>query len=450
MSATTKGGGHYSIKRLAPGGYVVGVRPPEGFFEPRTLSVKVSASRDVPHVDFSLLPRAVMVTGPTGLPPPLTVTGPSGPPPSVITGPPAATGILPLPPVTVAPTPPPPGATPAALGAGDSGTTEVDEFQRTLLSDDLNIEGPIDEDKALEAIALFAVSSVLLAGLGLRRVGSRDKVDVLGMLTLYYGLQDKSLSTRVVLNSRYLWGTAITVIENDQEKKRTIGDELKSLRDSLDTLGEDVVFLSREARRQFNLGTINSVTGNVGFPRLFKRYVDIAGDALLTLDLREEDKPGRFTSKEKIGQAYDLLAELKGIVLQIVRSLSRYGTIAIRRSNRDWALFENRAFAVLKSTGEHRITDDLDERRVLSVLADLLDESFETVISPYFALARNGTALLSLAFETYLRARSDLEDFDRDHLLTLFQRQGPREVYLTTRLRSHALVLKRHPLQAWN
>src|SRR6185503_10278538 len=100
-------------------------------------------------------------------------------------------------------------------------------------------------------------------------------------------------------------------------------------------------------KRQFNLGVNNDVAGNTEFPRLFRRYVDIANDALLTLNLREEDKPNTFTDKEKVGQAFDLLSELKGIVLQIVRSFSKYGTIAISRANKDWARFENRAFKVL-------------------------------------------------------------------------------------------------------
>jgi hypothetical protein len=157
-----------------------------------------------------------------------------------------------------------------------------------------------------------------------------------------------------------------------------------------------------------------------------------------------------MTSKDKIGEAYDLLAELKGVALQVVRSLSRHGSIAVRRTNRDWAAFENRAFAVLKSTAEHRFTEDVDEKRILSVLADLLGKSFETTIAPYFIMARHGTALLALAFETYLAAKSALDDFDRTHLLALFQREGPTGEYLTTRMRTHALMLKHYPLQAWN
>jgi hypothetical protein len=203
------------------------------------------------------------------------------------------------------------GYVPGVTGIGT--TPEVADFIDTLNGPDLNIEAPISEEEAREAITLFSVANVLLAGIGRRRVGNEEKTDVLGVLTLFYGLQDNSLSTRLVVNSRDLWRSQITVIANGKTQVRTIEDELKSLRDNLDTLGQDVIFLEREARRQFNLGTTNNVTGNVDFPRLFNRYVDIASDALLTLNLREEDKAGSFTSKEKVGQAYDLLSELKGM-----------------------------------------------------------------------------------------------------------------------------------------
>jgi len=325
----------------------------------------------------------------------------------------------------------------------------VSDFLATLNGPDLNLEAPISEEEAREAITLFSVSNVLLAGLGRRRVGNEEKTDVLGVLTLFYGLQDNSLSSRLVLNSRDLWRSQITVTANGKTQVSTVEDELKSLRDNLDVLGEDVVFLGREARRQFNLGTTNNVTGNADFPRLFRRYIDIAGDALLTLNLRDEEKPTSFTSKEKVGQAYDLLSELKGITLQIVRSLSRYGTIATSRVNKDWALFETRAMRILAKVGEKRFTEDVDEKRLLTVLADVTDKNLETTVAPYIALARNGGRLLEQAFMTYQRSQNELDNFERQHLLDLFQPQGDASNFLTTKMRSEALLLKRYPLANW-
>jgi len=322
---------------------------------------------------------------------------------------------------------------------------EIRDFFATLDGPDLSIEAPISEPEAIEAIILFSVANVLLAGMGQRKVGNEEKTDVLGILTLYYGLQDGSLTNKIVLNSQSLWKASL----NGGGQGPVVEDELKALRDNLDQLGQDVVFLSREAKRQFNLGVNNDVVGNVEFPRLFKRYVDIAGDARLTLNLREEDKPNSFTSKEKIGEAYDLLSELKGVILQIVRSLSKYGTIATSRANKDWAKFENRAFKVLRKVGEKRFTEDVDETRILTVLADLTGKNQETVISPYFALARNGGQLLTLAFETYRASQAELDNFERDRLLNLFQAPGDASNFLTTRMRNQALIVKRYQLANW-
>jgi len=240
------------------------------------------------------------------------------------------------------------------------------------------------------------------------------KVDVLGVLTLYYGLQDKSLSSRVVLNTRELWRPTVSGSGVLME------DELKALRDLLDGLGQDVNFLTREARQQSNLGTTNEVAANVTFPPLMKRYVEICSDPRLTVDVRAEDQPGSFTSKDRIAVAFDLLSELKSVVLRIVRSLSKYGTIAVDRSNRDWVRFENRAFQVLRIAGEQRFTGDVDEKRILTVLVDLAGRDFDTMIAPYFTLARNGGRLLSLAFNTYTASRDELDNFEQEHLLDLF------------------------------
>jgi len=405
-------------------------------------------------VDFFLLASATVPTGPS-IPP--TPTGPIAPPqaspatgsvvptgsitsPGGISSAPAATVTGPSSPAATGPIQQP------TLGQPPRATRplQVEEFLRLLLGSDLSVEAPVSEAEVLAAIALFSISAVLLAGLGRRRVGNEDKVDVLGMLTLYYGLQDKSLSSRVVVNTQELWRSTVN------GGSAVIEDELKSLRDQLDGLGQDVIFLSREARRQFNLGVTNDVSANLTFPALMKRYVEIAADPGLTINLREEDKAGSFTSKDRIALAYDLLSELKFVTLRIVRTLSKHGTIAVERSNREWAHFENRAFGVLRAVGEKRFTEDVDEKRILSVLADLTGKDLNTVIAPYFTLARNGGRLLLLAFDTYLQSKDDLDNFERQELLDLFQKPGNALEFLTTRMRSEALVVRRYPLANWN
>ena len=220
------------------------------------------------------------------------------------------------------------------------------------------------------------------------------------------------------------------------------------MRDDLEILGADVDFLKKEAKRQFNLGPpIADVVGHTEFPKLFKRYVDIANDPLLTLDLRAEES-STFSDKQQIAQAFDLLTELKGVILQIVRSLSKNGTVATERANHDWALFEDRAFKVLKQVADARISDDQDQLRVLSVLADLADKDFDTRIAPYIALARDGGQLLKLAMITYLADKENLDNYERTYLLNLFQ-NGTIDNFLTTRMRNEALVIRKYPLTSW-
>lgn len=340
-------------------------------------------------------------------------------------------------------TPTGPG-TPSGNG-GSTGTTgasgiscppahqDVLDFFAYLDSPNLSIEGPISECEANQAITLFSVVNVLLGGTSLQKVGGETKTDVLGMLTLYYTLQDKTLTPKIVVRSGQLW--------------IAIQDELKALRDDLEILGTDVDFLKKEAKRQFNLGLNNDVAGNADFPKMFKRYVDIANDPLLTLDIRTEES-STFSDKEQIGRAYDLLTELKGLILQIVRSLSKNGTVATDSANQSWANYENRALHVLQQVADARISDYQDDLRVLAVLADLVNKNLDTQIAPYIALARDGGVLLQLAMETYRADQNNLDDFERSYLLNLFQ-NGTIDTFLTTRMRNEALVIKKYPLTNW-
>jgi hypothetical protein len=325
------------------------------------------------------------------------------------------------------------GITGATGATGPGGGTDVDDFFQTLESADLSIEGPISEEESNQAITLFSVVNILLGGGGTLKVGNETKSDVLGILNIYYGLQDKSLTSKIVVRSQQLW--------------TTIQDELKALRDDLEILGPDVDFLKKEAKRQFNLGTNADVPGNAEFPKLFNRYVVITNDPLLTLDIRNEEN-SQFSDKEQIAKAYDLLVELKGLILQIVRSLSKNGTVATERANQLWANYENRAFQVLKKVADARISDDQDELRILSVLADLLDKDLSTRIAPYIALARDGGRLLKLAMTTYLKDKDNLDNFERSYLLDLFQ-NGTVDTFLTTQMRNAALVVKKYPLTTW-
>src|SRR5262249_17171857 len=184
---------------------------------------------------------------------------------------------------------------------------------------------------------------------------------------------------------------------------------LDALREQIDRLGSQFVALEEEGKRQFNIGLTNTVTANVEFPRLFRPYVALANDTLLALDINLEER-SQFADKEKVNRAIDLLVELKGIVIQTVRSLSKHGTIAMRTRNRLCAGVEADALLILKAIADAKVTDDIDERNPYAVLADLLGKERDTEVAPYVVLARDGGRLLLLTLELYDAEKESLED----------------------------------------
>jgi hypothetical protein len=434
-NAVSDAAGAYRTKNLAAGRYLVQAEPPPGYVVPAPIPASVTTATDT-AMEIRLIGGVIVgPTGPVGPIGPMGLTGPIGPTgatnPSGPVAPIAASGPggLSLP------------AGPVAPGLGSSEATSVTapgddtvvEFFATLDGPDLMIEAPVSEQEAIQAMNLFSVVNVYLGSVSTRRVGNEDKMDVLGMLTLYYGLQDRSIPPTIVTHTPQLW--------------TEVQDDLKELRDTLELLGSDVMFLAKEARRQFNLGFNHDVTGNTEFPTLFQRYVEVGNDPLLTLDLGVEETSA-FSDKTQIARAYDRLAELKDLTLQIVRTLSKNGTVATDQINRQWAEYENHAFAVLKKVADARISDDEDDLRILSVVADLIGRDLLTDLAPYVALARDGGALLNLAMEAYRTSIQRLDSFDRTELLRVFQSGAPA-AFLTTRIRSRAMVVAKYPLRNW-
>ncbi len=322
-----------------------------------------------------------------------------------------------------------PPASPPADGA-------VEELQKQLDRPEFSIEAPVSIAEANQAVGLFSVVNLMLGGLGNYTLAGSDKVDFLGMQRLYYGLADRSLSDRLVVqNTDRLW--------------RSIEGELKGLSEDLDRLQVDVDFLGREGKRQFNLGTDTNVVGKAEFPPLFRRFVDLATDPLAALDVEVEER-SEFSDKTRVQEAYDLLRRLKDTVLDVVRSLSKSGSAATGRVTRDWADFEGRALNVLKIVAEERVSDDLDEMTAWAVLSVLIERRRDTII-PYVALSRHGAKLLRYAVDIYLDTQNNLEGTDRQHLKDLFQAGGSanKESWWTTRLRKEADIVKKHPLANW-
>jgi Carboxypeptidase regulatory-like domain len=306
---------------------------------------------------------------------------------------------------------------------------EVEEFLDKLDQSRFSLDAPVSLFEANQAVGLFSVVNLMLAGQGVFRLQDEERMDMLGVLTLFYRLSDKSLSDQLVVqNTDLLW--------------RSIEDELKALANQVDQLQVDREFLRREAKRQFNLGTSNDVLANTEFPEAFDQYVDLAAQPVLGLHLKQEEA-SQFTDKLRLQQAYAVLRDLKTSVLQIVRMLSKYGTAATRRVNEDWAHFESRAIDVLATVAANRVSEDEDDKTAWNVLAVLTGRRREDLI-PQIALARHGTKLLRLAIEIYVQTLSNLDATDDQHLRDLFQADGDESKFFTTRLRREADVLKRN------
>jgi hypothetical protein len=315
---------------------------------------------------------------------------------------------------------------------------EVTDFLGLLSA--IDIEQQISVDEAMQAVVLFSVVNVLLAGKG--RAPVENKVDFLAVLALNYSSQSADLSVRSTVAKEF-WNARVDALGQSVE------DALRDLKDRLDRLAGDAAFMEKEGKRQFNLGPSNDVVGNVEFPRLFRRYVDIVTDPLLAMNIDVEDH-NPTSDKEQVARSIDLLVELKSVLLQLVRSLSRYGTLASRQHNKDWAEFERRALLLLKLIADqYRQSDDIDDKHPYAVLADLTGKQRDTEIAPYIVLAREGGKLLQLALQTYDGTKNELERVDKSHILSLFQGTDPA-AFMTERMRREASVVKKYPLQAWN
>lgn len=311
---------------------------------------------------------------------------------------------------------------------------EADELFKKLKENRFGIEAPISRAEAVQAIKLFSVANLMLAGLSTYKVSNTDKIDIMGVLSLYYGLQNRTLASRLVVpNSERLW--------------QSIEVDLDQLAKKLDQLQGDVDFLRSEAKRQFNIGTSNNVRANTQFPVLFRRFVEIGSDSLLAINIATE-KNNAFFDKSRLEETYDLLRDLKEVIIQIVRSLSKYGTAATRRVNREWAEFESNALEVLDKVARERVSPDVDELNTWSTLALLTDQNRDNIV-PYVALGKHGAQLLRYALEVYDQIEDQLDNFDSQHLQDLFQPDGNEKGFWTTKIRSEAIFIKRYPLANW-
>lgn len=321
-------------------------------------------------------------------------------------------------------------------GSPPAAESVVEELLKELTEDEKHsIEPRIDAKEAKQAIGLFSVANILMAGKGEFSVAGETKTDVLGILNLFYGLQDKSLANRITVgNSELMW-------------EMMEGLELPELAKEFDSLQSDIDFILKETKRQFNIGTNNNVAANIHFPEIFNRYVELGSDPLISINLKDADD-NQFFDREKLEKAYDVLKDLKESIIEVVRSLSKYGTTATVRVNRDWAEFEEKALEVLAEVARHRVSEDQDDQNTWSIVADLTKRRRDEII-PYVALGLHGAKLLKYALELYQKENFNPEDFSPSSLVDFFQPGDDSINFWTTKIRTEARFVKRYPLSNW-
>jgi hypothetical protein len=444
--------GTYSLAGLAPGAYRIEVAPPPGFVVPDPVEVQVAAGADTAAADVML--AAVVAGGVirgrvsdragTGVPGASVATepaagGPGGQADTDAAGVYELAGLAPGT-YSVRVTAPDPGTYVAASNVRvtlqrategiDFAADPLEDYIGRLDDDRFSIESRVSVERAREGATLFSVVTLMFAG-------ADEATDVLGMMRLHDGVQDGAFLDRMkVPRAAPFW---VPLTARVTELVRVLSQRRS-----------EVGTLATEARRRFNLGPALGVVADVEFPRLFARYARIGADPLLSLDLHAEAAAGAGADRAQLAHADELLAELKDVILQIVRSLSRYGAAGLHQLNADWAAFETQAMEVLSTLAQHRIDPhNLDSASQWAVLADITGADRTAAIAPYVALARHGRRMLDVAIDVYVRVADDLERFDPAHLRGLFQAGDEPDGFITALIAREATTILRNPLPGW-
>jgi hypothetical protein len=310
----------------------------------------------------------------------------------------------------------------------------VARFINDFIGPNFEIETPVSMLEAGYAAAFFRVANVILAGLTENGTGP----DLFGSQRVATAANDLGIQ------------------ETHQAWQQTLrdADVLKNL--VRDLIGaQSLQRLKREAKRQFNLGLENSVTANTRFPVLFRRLVDLASDPILTMDIADQDRNNQSLDKTKIGQADGLLRELKDVVVQIVRSLSKEGQAQTRLDTESWVPVADVAMGMALRLAPVRNTGDADDRNPWAVISVLTNKRRDSDVTPFIVLGRHGGRLLELALTIYqeMTRRNALTSFDTGVLRELFQdsrvRNAAPRMFFTDQMREQAAYIKAYPVPNW-
>src|SRR5262249_23150835 len=149
------------------------------------------------------------------------------------------------------------------------------------------------------------------------------------------------------------------------------------------------------------------------------------------------------------------LRELKDIVVQLVKSLSKEGQAQTRIDTESWIPVARRGMVIAERLGRNRNTGDDDDKNPWAVVSLMTNKNRDMEVTPYVVLSRHGGRLLELAVSIYdyMRRTGALTSFDTATLRRIFQdprakNAMPRAFY-TDQIREQAAYIKSYPVPNW-
>ncbi len=181
----------------------------------------------------------------------------------------------------------------------------------------------------------------------------------------------------------------------------------------------------RELRRQLDLGTetVQEQEVNIEFKAIFKEFIELSEDELLSVDPDEEKiKNNPLWDASKTEELYKLLKKLKRVIIKLTENMSDFGTLGTQSLVQKWSDILADALNLLDKVGDNHIaSDDLDDLHVWSVLADLTNVQ-KSDIEGYIVHAREGGQMLRDVIDIYqkIEVEGHLEDEAHTYLRKLF------------------------------
>ena len=209
--------------------------------------------------------------------------------------------------------------------------------------------------------------------------------------------------------------------------------------------------LLQAVRMQFDLGTAVARDVNTGFKTIFREFVSLCTDELLSLD-PQTVAAGNLADPHRPEKIYAHLKRTKRSLLRLVESMSRAGTLGSVSLIDKWSRVVKESLDVLKATRDFVGDDDDDRKHVWSVVAEL-NRTQKAAIDPYVVHAREGGQLLNDSIDVYGQLTgTQLDDQSNLHLREFFfdsAKFGINGRTVADMLRTNAQLLQENWISAW-